>query len=372
MPDGTTLFQEECPANAKKSEKIDVPEVSNLGFYSEDAIALKAGDRLLNNGDFEQDLENWQVTGDSQTLEREGMAGTAALRLFADGTAQSEAKLGQCISAKGVGEVSLGAAIRRGGSADSHIDELRLISFATDDCTLRGEYNAQLNPSVTPGWQILEKTNLKPSLGAHSLLVEIVHINKGTEASDVLWDNVELTLTQPDTSSPSNADAGAQYTLPLGQNYLINGNFEATLENWNSDWPSQWMQYGGQNVSGGIIVKASSNFDEIVRKEAISQCVNLGTHKNFKVGISYKLDKLSSQSGMGSLRVAWMQDLDCSGRQQFAGSFETSDSDGWQIIGGTLSAPEGARSALVRVDQTVDGAGLYSLFWDDAFFTAIP
>ena len=107
-----------------------------------------------------------------------------------------------------------------------------------------------------------------------------------------------------------------------------------------------------------------------IRGEALSQCVNIGANKSFKVGVSFKQDQLSSQQGNGLLRVAWMQNIDCSGRQQLGGSYETTTSTDWQTLGGSVTAPEGAQSALIRMYQTIDDTGMYGAFWDNAFFIA--
>ena len=369
QPDGTPLFQADCPPNTVSSTKLSISEISDLGFNKNSQRNLAIGEELLTNGGFESHVDSWLVRGDAETLPKEGTAGTTALRAYSKGDVASKTRLRQCLPVTGIGKASISAFIKQEGSADLRNNELRVVSFTSDDCSTGGEYNAQLNPTAAPGWQKLSQTDLVPSLGAKSIMVEIVHINEGGDPAEALWDEIEFTLTEVDHNTAAQP-VFSQYTRPIGENHLYNSDFENGLESWQTGWPAKWNEYGGQDVSGGAHITANSNFGKKIRGEALSQCVNIGANKTFKVGVSFKQDQLSSQQGNGLLRVAWMQNIDCSGRQQLGGSYETTTSNNWQTLGGSVNAPEGAQSALIRMYQTIDNTGMYGAFWDNAFFIA--
>ena len=370
LPDGAVLFQPECPSHATASQKLTIKEVSDLGFNKEQQSQHSAGDALLPNGNFEQGLTLWAtLMGTPQIANKEGTAGTDALHLFTKGNAPSKILLRQCLPAKGIGKASLSAFVKQEGATQPNANELRGVWFTSEDCSGKGQYDAQLNPTAAPGWQKLEYTQLKPALGAQSLLIELLHANAGGEPSQALWDDIEVTLTEVDhneavyTPDPS-------HTRPLGENHLKNSRFDANLDDWNSVWPTEWRQYGGEDVTGGIYVKASSDFGKKIRGEAFSQCVNFGTNTQFIVGASFKKDSLSSQTGSGSLRVHWLQKPGCQGKQLFGTELLTQDINGWQSLKDAISAPTGAHSALIKADQSVDDTGLFGAFWDNVFFIA--
>lgn len=369
QPDGTPLFQADCPSNSISSVKLSISDISDLGFNNNDTRGSAVGDQLIQNGNFEDLVDGWLIRGDAETLPEEGTAGTTALRAFSKGEVESKTRLRQCIPVKGIGKASISAFVKQEGSANLKDNELRVVSFTSDDCSTGGEYNAQLNPTAAPGWQKVSKTDLVPALGAKAIMVEIVHINAGGEPAYALWDDIEFTLTEIESGTVIQS-VFSQYTRPIGENHIHNSDFENQLDSWQTGWPAEWNEYGGQEVSGGIHIKAHSNFGKKIRGEALSQCVNIGANKTFKTGVSFKQDKLSSQQGNGLLRVAWMQNIDCSGRQQLGASYETTNTPNWQALGGQISAPEGAQSALIRMYQTIDDTGMFGAFWDNAFFIA--
>ena len=369
QPDGTPLFQADCPPNSVSSVKLSISEVSDLGFGNSHPRGSAVGDQLIKNGNFEAHVDGWLIRGDAETLPKEGTAGTTALRAFSKGDVASKTRLRQCIPVKGIGKASISAFVKQEGSANLRSNELRVVSFTSDDCSTGGEYNAQLNPTAAPGWQKVSKTDLVPALGAKAIMVEIVHINEGGEPAYALWDDIEFTLTEIESGTVSKS-VFSQYTRPIGENHIHNSDFENQLDNWQTGWPAEWNEYGGQEVSAGVHIKANSNFGKKIRGEALSQCVNIGANKNFKTGVSFKQDPLSSQLGNGLLRVAWMQNVDCSGRQQLGASYETTNTPNWQTLGGQVSAPEGAQSALIRMYQIIDDTGMFGAFWDNAFFIA--
>jgi hypothetical protein len=347
-----------------------IKEVSDLGFNKEQDQQHSAGDALLMNGNFEQGLELWTtLTGTPQIASKEGTAGTDALHLLSKAGAPSEILLRQCLPAKGIGKASLSAFVKQEGATQTNADELRGVWFTSEDCSGKGQYDAKLNPTAAPGWQKLEHTPLKPALGAKSLLIEILHANPGTESSQALWDNIEVILTEVDYSE-SIHKPDARHTRPLGENHLLNGNFDTNLEHWDSIWPTQWREYGGEEVTGGIHVAATSDFGKPMRGKAFSQCVNFGINTQFVVGASFKKDSLSSQTGTGSLHVHWLQEPDCKGKQLFGTELISQNIEGWQPLKDAITAPTGAQSALITAEQSIDGTGLFGAFWDKVFFIA--
>lgn len=367
--DGSVLFQEQCPETAAKAEKQTVPTVSNVGFREGELRATAVGDALIVNGDFEQQANGWFVRGDAQVLEREGVSGTDAMRLFSNGEQSSETRLRQCIAADGIGGMRVSGFTKQQGAEKARANELRVVSFVTADCSGSGEYLAQLNPSAAPGWQKLDKTDLVPSLGANSILVEIVHINEATGPTEALWDDVVLELTSLEQNSGGTA-YNSQLDKPAGVNYLKNPGFEAGTNDWQLDWPAEWVEYGGDNISAGLLVKSSSDYGNKVKGNAFTQCVNIGAKRSYSVGASFKKDPLSSQSGVSTLRVAWLEHPECEGKQQLGGSFDTNTVSDWQKLGGDVEAPEGSQSALIRAYQTIDDTGYYGGFWDDVYLKA--
>lgn len=368
--DGSVLFQTQCPENAVSAEKQAIQAISNVGFREGEGQAISVGDELIQNGDFENQANSWFVRGQVQVIEREGVSGTSAIRLFSIGEAKEETRLRQCIPSQGIASMRVAAFTKQQGSEKPLANELRVVSFPSSDCSGNGEYLAQLSPSAAPGWQKLEDSELVPSLGANSILLEIIHINEATGPTEALWDDVLLEVAALETG-PARFSYNTQHDKPAGVNYLKNPSFEAGLNDWELDWPAEWVEYGGNNISAGLLVKASSDYGKKVKGNAFTQCVNIGAKRNYSVGASFKKDSLSSQSGVATLRVAWLEQPNCEGKQQLGGSFESHNVADWQMLGGETQAPEGAQSALLRAYQTIDDTGYFGGFWDDIYFKAI-
>ena len=367
--DGSVLFQAQCPENAVTSEKQSIQTISNVGFREGEGLNMAVGDELIKNGDFESQANDWFVRGQVQILEREGVSGTSAIRLYSQGEASEETRLHQCIPAKGIASMRVTAFTKQEGSEKAKANELRVVSFTTPDCSSNGEYLAQLNPTAAPGWQKLEQGELVPSLGANSVLVEVIHINEATGPTEALWDDVVLELTGLEAATAGQS-YNSQYDKPAGTNYLKNPGFESGLDDWQLDWPAEWVEYGGNNISAGVLVKSSSDYGNKVKGHAFTQCVNIGAKRSYSVGASFKKDPLSSQTGVATLRVAWLEQPECEGKQQLGGTYDSHSVADWQKLGGDLEAPEGAQSALIRGYQIIDNTGYYGGFWDDVYFKA--
>lgn len=366
LADGTVAFQQECPA-ASKAEKQNIKQISNLGFDEESSATLAINDELLSNGDFETDTSGWKISGAASTLEREGTAGTTALQLNADGKEPSKIRLSQCLPTSNVGSVEASAFIKQEGSATLKDNELRIVWFTSDDCTSGGQYGARLHPTAAPGWQRLMR-KIEPALGANSVMVELEHNNNGKniEPSQALWDEVSLKVVTLETS----IGGAGSHSRPLGENHILNANFDNQLKHWTSVWPLEWQEYGGESVSAGAYTRAQSDFGQKKVADALEQCVDIGQNKVFDAGISFKQDGLSSQSGQAILRLTWFQKAGCQGRQQFGADVAALKTAGWQSLKTSLTAPPGAQSLIFRLEQHVDNSGFYGAFWDNAYIIA--
>ena len=154
---------------------------------------------------------------------------------------------------------------------------------------------------------------------------------------------------------------------PPAESLLVNGSFEETVEPWRtrSKWPVAWTNTEGD---GSVQVTATSE-QKSMGRGVLSQCINLTGGQRFELGGRFKHDSRSTQTGGGRLRISWFDRQGCAG----SGSIDTAfaspgDLSGWQTLRvGTLTAPALAQSALVSINQSVDGAGDYIGYWDDLY-----
>ncbi|WP_053980750.1 hypothetical protein [Marinagarivorans algicola] len=370
LPDGQILFQTRCPLNALSANKQTLRAISPIGFAPYTAQTLSVGKQVIINGDFEQGATAWVTMKGSMDIQpKEGIASTNALVLKADGSTDNEHLVRQCLPVQGMTRARIDAFVKKeGGTADT--SELRVVSFTSNDCTSGGQYSAKLTPTEISGWQKLSHENIKPTLGAQSIMVEIKHLDKtNSEATSALWDHITLTVTALDNTA-SNLSAETLNTPPLGVNYLSNPSLDQHLAGWNLAWPGQWVEYGGQSLSGGALITANSNVSHTLQGEALNQCVNIGTHTHFEARAAFKKDALSSQRGYGELRIVWHQEVNCQGLQRVAGSTKSSDSAHWQQLQVSVNNTLKARSATISLTQAILGVGVYAAFWDDISFKA--
>lgn len=370
LPDGQILFQQQCPLNALSADKQTIRAISPIGFDPYSGQGLSVGAQVIINGDFEQNTTAWTIVkGSANAQPKEGITDTIGLALKTDGSKEEEHLIRQCLPVDNITQVNIRAFVKKeGGAADTNA--LHVVSFTSKDCTSGGQYNAKLIPTEAAGWQKMSRENLKPVLGAQSMMVEIKHFNKAsTRAASAFWDDITLTVSALGSTTNA-APAKILNTPPLGTNYLSNSSLDQNLAGWSLAWPGQWVEYGGQGLSGGALVKASSDFGQTLQGEALNQCVNVGAHTKFEARAAFKKDALSSQLGYGKLRVIWHEDINCQGLQRLAGSTQSSDTTQWQQLQISANNTSHARSATISLSQAILGVGVYSAFWDDISFKA--
>ncbi len=366
--DGSSRFEQQCPNNAIKSEKLNLKDASNIGFAQRDSQFFRVGDLLLPNGNFETSIDHWQViAGEPSTLEKEGIEGSYALQLQGKDTQVAPIRLRQCLPVKAIGEISVSAFVKQESIETPPLSELRVVWFTDTGCNEKGQHIGQLKPTAAPGWQKLEQNNVVPALGAQALMVEVAF--DGASEHQVLWDEIEIVLTAA-ASSAATAAIDPKYTLAIGQNHFQNADFNNNTNGWTSSWPVEWGAYAGQGITAGVRVLASSDFGKRMKGEALSQCVNFGTNQHFTLSADVKRDPISSQQGSSLLMVYWLELPNCQGRQQVGSETTSLAVEGWQTLSNSFSAPANAQSAMIKAYQIVEGTGLYAAFWDNFSFVA--
>ena len=370
--DGSSRFEQQCPKNTLRSEKLELKDASNIGFGQKDSQHPSVGDLLLPNGDFENTLESWKViAGEPNTLEKEGIAGSYALQLQGKDASVAPIRLRQCLPTEDIGEISVSAFVKRESIDAPQQSELHVVWFTNKTCSDNGQHAAKFKPTAAPGWQKLEHKKLVPALGAQALMVEITF--DGSNEHQVLWDDIDITLTAT-SSAATTQNINPQDTLPIGENYIRNPNFDKDItdssSDWTSSWKFEWDKYSGQSVTAGVRVLASSDFGKRIKGDALSQCINFGNNKHFTLSADVKRDPMSSQKGSASLMVYWLELPDCQGRQQVGPEVTSSQVEGWQTLSNNVTAPANAQSVMLKAYQVIDGTGLYGAFWDNFSFAA--
>ena len=153
----------------------------------------------------------------------------------------------------------------------------------------------------------------------------------------------------------------------LAESLLANSNFDKSVEPWRtrSSWSVEWTDAEG---GGSAKVTASSEKSSMGRL-VLSQCINLAGSSVFELGGRFKQDERSTQAGGGRIRITWFDEQDCAGNGSIDPSFARPESlSGWQQLRvDTLTAPASARSTKVSINQSVEGAGSFTAYWDDIY-----
>lgn len=372
---GHIVFQPvECAADAKTAEKINIDSLlSGQNRVVDDHQSSSPPlTNLLLNADFEQQLSHWRVPVDTKWFPAHGINSSGVLQLSArkppDDKYIHETVVKQCVPIGDGIKFSLGGSFRHEGRPVSkHANRLRVIWYASPDCTKGGQWGGYVEPADVSGWQYLSRDNLTPALSAQAAMVEIMQNGRYSNRAMAYWDNIYLVATEA-AAAPARQPG---YSLPANFDFIENGDFRRDLSAWRTGWRAQWVGYTGHHGVGAIKVTASSTKSSI-GKGAFNQCVNFGSSQRFAMGASFKRVETSTQKGGGRLRVTWYEKGDCRGRARTDRHADPEDISGWQALRvDNLQAEPGSVSARIEIIQTVLGPGEFSAYWDDVYFKTI-
>ena len=258
-----------------------------------------------------------------------------------------------------------------------------------------GQFGGFLQPELLEGWQLLDKANIKPALNAKSLSVQITQ-NQSSSAREpdwlesiikwarelvglefempsayAYWDNVLVIPTH--IRQPVAVDSIEKLALryEIGENILENPEFEKDGEGWRLSSRAQWVS--GVGSSGGAVRTSLASEGSSLGSGVFDQCVTLDGHKQYKMGVRFKQDEQSTQSGGGRFRLTWYNEVGCRGNYKTDSHHaDIKPINGWQdLVVDNLIRPDEARSAKVTMIQSVQGEGEYAGYWDGAYFTAV-
>lgn len=362
------------------------------------AIAQSDTENLLRNGTFEDEVRYWEVENPAQWDSGEGEQGSGALLMQAPFAKRDryihQVKASQCVQLGNADLLYVEARVRYEKlPINSYAHRLSYIWFEDIACSHGGQYGGYLEPKLVDGWQVLSKSGLRPSMNAKSLKIEItqnqttsereldwleqklkwgydlVGIEYETPTASAFWDNVFVTPTH---FSEAVTTEDIAITHEIGENYLVNASFDEGGIGWRLSSLTRWEEGGGIREDGAVRSSVKSE-DSSLGTGVFSQCVKLDGHSHYKMGVSYKKDETSTQSGGGRFRVTWYSEEGCRGSYKT----DTNHADivqlsGWQeLVVDGLTRPESAHSAKVTMIQSVAGAGEYAGYWDDAYFVAV-
>ncbi|MGE5718069.1 MAG: hypothetical protein ACM369_15585 [Acidobacteriota bacterium] len=145
-------------------------------------------------------------------------------------------------------------------------------------------------------------------------------------------------------------------------NLLANGGFEGGLQSWGRTENVTWSPaFGG---AARIAQTPHAGW------EALSQCAPVDGNALYVISASANLPRRPDGDGGLSVRVRWMDSVDCHGTilggapsLEFEPSRET-----LQTLSRVLVSPDGARSAVVQLVARADTSGTYSFVVDEVAF----
>ncbi len=360
--------------------------------------AADIGKNILLNGSFDNELRFWSHGDGIRWESNGGIGGSGAAYIHAplakeDGYIH-EAKVEQCIQINDASLLYIEAKVRYDAiPQNAYAHRLNYIWYENETCTRGGQYGGYLEPKLNEGWQTLSVSNVKPSLSARSLRIELTQnqrittgqltrldkaIKWGRETLGMTyvpptpgayWDDVMVATTfirTTDLDIPS----ATLYARPVGENYLENGGFDKGSEGWRLGSKAIWKDDYGYTSVGAIRteLEAISGMGTGV----FNQCINLDEQRHYEMGVMYQRDNNSTQSGGGRFRLTWYEEVDCDGASSIGESTDIRPVDGWQSLEvKKLWRPANARSANVSMIQSISGAGVYAGYWDDAYFVAV-
>jgi hypothetical protein len=246
--------------------------------------------------------------------------------------------------------------------------------YQSEDCSTHGQFAEYLEPDKDVyGWQRVSRDDNLRSLNAKAALVSIAQSRTAGNNGVVYWDDIELNPVDAEREESGDPLFNQEYTLSIGKNYVVNGEFLYSLKSWQSSGDTKWISYQGGDAPGAARLAIFSDQGGL-GAHSFSQCINIGANKVFSAGAKVKVDPVSSQKGGGIFRLSWYENIDCHGRNQ-AGFVEdrVENVDGWQqLLIDRIEAPPGAESASLYFTRGVNDSGLFTYFIDDVYFIAVP
>lgn len=377
--DGGIGLQDNPCSDHEQTEIIEL----ELGDEKDSASHQQLYNNLVKNGSFDHGLEKWQPKYGTQAfnpIDSDGDRKQGAVVVQSTPPKNPEKRLiyqvemSQCIKLDQGRRYRFAASFKAMGRYKSdHTNRVNLSWYQTEDCSRQGQFADYLEPEPnTHGWQRITKENRLRSLNAKAALITITQSRINANSLQARWDDIELTATEMEPIENEAIEADHQYTLPIGQNHIVNGDFNSGLDFWRHSGNTQWVQNEGVGAPGAIRLAIFSNRGGY-GADTLTQCVNIGTNKVFQAGAQVKVDPQSTQKGGGIFRLNWHEKHNCKGRSQ-AGFKEDRVEyiAGWQELSiDHIEVPLGVHSASIYMTRGVQDSGLFAFFIDDVYFTAI-
>ena len=377
--------------------------VGVLGWVSSASSNVREplANNLLRNGDFEDQLRYWDTEPSTQWEPAEGLGDSGALIMHAPFIKYEryiyEVKASQCVQLENADIFYIEANLRFDyppKKATAH--RVEYIWFEDNACSYGGQYGGFLQPELVAGWQLLDKANLKPAMNAKSLSIvftqhqsfsdreliwfesiikwakEWLDMEYQPPTAAAYWDNVLVTPTHYREQPPAETATNMALRYAVGENILVNPTFDKNGDGWRVSSRAQWIGDAGVDV-GGAIRSAVESEGSGLGVGVFDQCVLLDGHDHYRMGVRYKQDENSTQSGGGRLRLTWYSEERCRGNYKTdTHHADIGQDSGWQeLVVDSLVRPEDARSAKVTMIQSVQGQGEYAGYWDNAYFMPV-
>lgn len=371
------LFLVGCSSSPtfEQNTKSDPPSTAGSMFSG------YLGENLLKNHQFENKLFDWRIPLGASWARQQGVNDSGVLIVRAEKPPDNEyiyeTKVSQCVVLDLGDKYTLSADFMMlKAPLRPSANRADVTWYESDDCTNGGQYGTWIEPkNELNTWQQLARKNITPALDAQSALITIKQNGRFSDDAAAFWDNVYFAPTELFIESTSDDGTVApEVRFPIGLNYLANAEFDKTINSWRPGWPTEWDGSTGAESAGSAKVTATSTSSSIGRG-AFNQCVNLAGNKRFNAGISYFVDKQSTQTGGGRFRVTWWGGKNCFGKPKTShihADVDKNSEPGWQNLSLTnLEAPESAQSVVITIIQSVSGVGEFVVYWDDAYFIAL-
>lgn len=358
----------------------------------------KLGVNLLKNSDFTNELTSWKVYEhgnrfdakvppvEAKWLPHGGPDKSGSLYIHPKYPPEDKfsyfVQVSQCVPIGDAVEFEVGASLKHEGiPKNQYANRINIHWYKDLDCASEGQHGPLVPPQLVSGWQKISEKNIKPMLGARAAVIEILKNVRGSidrkdpsKISKTHWDNIYFKATRLSNKEKTEKIFNAKHTLPLNQNHIINGTFNKDVSSWSRGlWVLDWIGSEGDTKPGAMKIKATSK-NGSTGSSVFWQCANFGANQRFNAGASFKKDPDSTQEGVRMFRITWYEREGCQGRSKMGKSTNSDNSKtGWQkIVLDHMHAPENTVSAMIEAGQAIKGSGVYTVFWDDVYFKAVP